>query len=207
MKYEIIKEHASKYKTKNEFRNNDTLAYDAARKRGILNDFFDNVRKYWEVDEAINELKKYKSKTDVYKNNRSLYNYSVKNKLFDCIDYLYTDKDDKKRCVYVYVDEINKVAYVGLTLNKEERHETHKTGQRHGYECKSSVFEYFKSINQEVPYPIYLEENLSGVESQKMEDNGVEACKLGNGGGHKVAKFSRKANNNALLCFTRRVFH
>ena len=135
-----------------------------------MNDFFDNVRKYWEVDEAINELKKYKSKTDVYKNNRSLYKYSKKNNLFIEVGIYNINKDNKKRCIYAYVDDINKVAYVGLTINKEERHETHKTGKRHGYDCKSSVYEYFKSINKEVPDPIYLEENLSGIESQKMED-------------------------------------
>ncbi len=145
--YDIIKEHASHYKTKNEFKKYDNLAYNAAIKRKIINDFFKDVHKHWTIETARNEIKKYKYKIDVYKNNRSLYNFCYKNGLFDEFGISNINKDDIKRCVYVYVDEENKVVYVGLTSNKKDRHNAHKTGKRNGKDSKSPVFEYFKRLS------------------------------------------------------------
>ena len=69
-----------------------------------------------------------------------------------------------------FIDEENKVAYVGLTANKEERHNSHKTGIFREKRTKSVVFDYFTIISKDVPDPIYLEEGLSLIDSQDKED-------------------------------------
>ena len=78
--------------------------------------------------------------------------------------------DQHNYCVYVYVDEDNKVAYVGLTVNKSQRHYSHSTGyNRNGKISRSPVYRYFQSIGRIVPNPIYLEERLTADEAREKE--------------------------------------
>ena len=58
----------------------------------------------------------------------------------------YTDK--RPRCVYGYFDEENMVAYIGLTVNKKQRHYSHKNGVFSSKSSKSPVYEYFTSQNK-----------------------------------------------------------
>ena len=49
-------------------------------------------------------------------------------------------------CVYGNIDEELKVAYIGLTVNKQLRHLTHSTGKFSTHkESKSPVYDYFSS--------------------------------------------------------------
>ena len=80
----------------------------------------------------------------------------------------YTDK--RPRCVYGYFDEENMVAYIGLTVNKKQRHYSHKNGVFSSKNSKSPVYEYFTSQNKDVPEPIYLADNLTIIEAQEKED-------------------------------------
>ena len=80
----------------------------------------------------------------------------------------YTDK--RPRCVYGYFDEENMVAYIGLTVNKKQRHYSHKNGVFSSKSSKSPVYEYFTSQNKDVPEPIYLADNLTIIEAQEKED-------------------------------------
>lgn len=70
-------------------------------------------------------------------------------------------KEEHNSTVYAYVDENNKVAYVGLTIDKNSRKKRHK------YEPNSAVRKYF---GKNIPEPIILKDGLTVLESQYYED-------------------------------------
>lgn len=70
-------------------------------------------------------------------------------------------KEEHNSTVYAYVDEDNKVAYVGLTIDKNSREKKHK------YEANSAVRKYF---GKNIPEPIILKDGLTILESQYYED-------------------------------------
>ena len=70
-------------------------------------------------------------------------------------------KEEHNSTVYAYIDENNKVAYVGLTIDINSRKKSHK------YEFNSAVRKYFGS---NIPEPITLKEGLTVLESQYYED-------------------------------------
>lgn len=111
-----------------------------------------------------------KSRSDFKKKHRHEYDESLQNGVIDEIDW-FIFNDGRDRCVYIYKDDENKVAYAGLTVDINERDKTHRTGYYHGIKKFSAVYEYFKSINKEVPKPIIIKDNLSIKESQKLEDD------------------------------------
>lgn len=124
-----------------------------------------NERTRWDKNGAFEISKKYTSKSSFKKGDYSAYKLCLKNGWFREMNWLLTkDKWNKGNCVYSYVDKENMVAYVGLTVNKAERHWSHKNKP-----C-SSVYKYFKKMNMEIPDPIYLEENLSKTDAQIKED-------------------------------------
>ncbi|MBQ7182027.1 MAG: GIY-YIG nuclease family protein [Bacteroidaceae bacterium] len=69
------------------------------------------------------------------------------------------DKHDSE--VYVYLDEDNKVAYVGLSIDVKNRKRSHK------YQQNSAVKKHF---GKNIPEPIILKENLTLDESTYWED-------------------------------------
>lgn len=159
-----------KYKSKREFKLNNPSAYRYALKNGLIDNLYDNVYITW-TPESVKELSlKCSTKKEFYENYSSAYQYACRYDLLKTFTWLMSKNDTIKRCIYVYIDEENKVAYVGLTSNKEERHISHSTGLYKGEPTYSAVFNYFKSINKNIPEPIYLKEDLSLVDAQKMED-------------------------------------
>lgn len=70
-------------------------------------------------------------------------------------------KEEHNSTVYAYVDENNKVAYVGLTIDKNSRKRSHKYGSN------SAVRKYF---GKNIPEPIILKDGLTVLESQYYED-------------------------------------
>lgn len=124
----------------------------------------------WDKDSVSNEAAKFDTLSDFKKNSPDAFEYAKLHHLIKSFDWLLKIKDDRPRCIYAYVDEDNKVAYIGLTVNKEERHNSHKTGIFRGRERHTVVYNYFTSIGKDVPDPIYLEENLSPIDAQDMED-------------------------------------
>lgn len=93
----------------------------------------------------------------------------------DKMDWLSKSTDNRPRCVYVYEDNENKVAYVGLTVDKKKRHEQHKTGMfSPNKTLNSPVYEYFSHIGKYVPEPKYLEDNLTIEKAQEMEKYWVD---------------------------------
>ena len=70
-------------------------------------------------------------------------------------------KEEHHSTVYAYIDENNKVAYIGLTIDKNSRRKRHK------YEPNSAVRKYF---GKNIPEPIILKDGLTVLESQYYED-------------------------------------
>ena len=124
-----------------------------------------------EKEDVFEISKQYQSKTQFKKYDRDAYNKAFKNGWLNDMNWLTNVKYNKQSyCVYVYIDEENSVAYVGLTVDKKRRHKEHKSGYFYNKKIKSPVFEYFTSVDKEVPEPIYLEENLTSIEAQERED-------------------------------------
>ena len=120
-------------------------------------------------DDVLQAAKDCKSRSEFKKVHRKEYEYALNNDILDEIDW-FIFNDGRNRCVYTYVDEENKVAYVGLTVNIEERDKSHRTGYYHGLKKFSAVYEYFTSINKDVPQPNIVKDNLSIPEAQELED-------------------------------------
>ena len=123
-----------------------------------------------EKDDVFEISKQYQSKTEFKKYDKEAYKKALENGWLYDMDWLTVKKYNKHSyCVYVYVDEENNVAYVGLTVDKNRRHKEHKSGYFYKRKVKSPVFEYFNSIGKDIPEPIYLEENLTSIEAQEKE--------------------------------------
>lgn len=170
---ELVIEESKKYKSQNEFVRKSQSAYNSARRNGWLGllNFEIPKRTFWSYESVIEESKKYNTKVGFMNNSGGAYKYAVKNNILKDMTWLISNgKDIRPRCVYAYIDEYNKVVYVGLTVNKIERHKDHLTGKHRGHFAYSAVYNYFKSINKNVPEPIYLEDGLTIIEAQDRED-------------------------------------
>lgn len=122
-------------------------------------------RTRWNKEEAIEISKKYSNKSSFKKGDYSAYKLCLKNNWFNEMPWILPkDKWNKGNYVYAYVDEKNKIAYVGLTANKQERDWAHK------HKTNSSVYKYFSKMNIKIPEPIYLESDLSKIEAQNKEN-------------------------------------
>lgn len=129
----------------------------------------------WTKESLLEESKKYKTRTEFARKSNSAYKYSLKYNLLNEMTWLSNHIDNRPRCVYVYEDLENKVAYIGLTVNKEERHIQHSTGYfSQNKSSNSPVYKYFSSIKKSVPNPKYLEDNLSIKEAQEKEKYWVD---------------------------------
>ena len=166
---ESVREEAGKYCSKKEFYRGNAGAYHYAERHHMLDDLFGKSF-HWDDESVRNEASKYETRTSFSKGSVGAYHYAVKHHMLDEFDWMIPNYSKQKRCIYVYIDEENKVAYVGLTCNKKQRHETHKTGLFKNKPCRSAVFNYFTTIGKDIPEPIYLEDDLSPESSQDRED-------------------------------------
>lgn len=177
IKENVIRE-SQKYKTRKDFKLNCCGAYQSAIRNGWIDEMDWLIRRkvkpnFWSVKEnVIQESKKYASRGEFHKKCNRAWRVAIDNGWIDEMDWLLPKEEcySSHNYVYAYVDEKNKVAYVGLTSNKERRHKEHTCGEYDGKRIKSAVNAYFSSINQEVPNPIYLEEGLSRSDAQIKED-------------------------------------
>lgn len=170
--YDTCKEEAKKYESRGSFQKNCVRAYNLALKKGWLDDYdwFEESKtgKKWDYDTCMQEAKKYKSRGEFQKGSNGAYSVALQNKWlndyewFDKIDNTYKHK--RGHCIYVYVWEKEKVAYVGLTHLKQQRHRTHMTKE------ESPVFRYSKDNGLPIPDPIYLEDKLAFEDAQNKED-------------------------------------
>ena len=127
----------------------------------------------WDKESIFNECRKYSTTRELAKNNAYLYRVVRQNKWFDQMDWM-TRKPSVYLYgyfVYVYVDDVNKVVYVGLTCDKKRRDQAHRSDKPYGKNKVSPVYDYFiNEIHIEIPEPIYLESNISREEALEKED-------------------------------------
>ena len=169
---EQVFEESKKYKTRTEFSINSKRAYLVAWKNKWLDEmiWLPLKVKKWNDELVIDESKKYTTRSEFEKGSGSAYYYARLHNLLDCMIWLKRPDEFNgfRYCVYAYIDECNKVAYVGLTKNKNDRHFTHS----HMIDEKklSPVYKYFTNIGKDVPTPKYLEDNISCDEAREKED-------------------------------------
>ena len=171
---------AEQFETKTEFREANKGAYNVAWKNGWLEemDWLDtSVREPYTKEEVLTIARHYTTKNDFRKAVPNVYNSAQKKGWLKDITWFVTAQkyDRHNYCIYVYTDEVNKVAYVGLTVDKKRRHYNHSTGyDKGGKVTKSPVYQYFQSICEPVPTPTYLEERLTASEAREKEDEWVK---------------------------------
>lgn len=177
IKENVLKE-ASKYLYKTDFEKYSYGAYKSAIKHKWINEseWMPNPNKCrckikWTKDAVFKESKKYHTRKEFKQHCDRAHRLAAKNGWIDEMEWLIPQENklDGGNCVYVYVDEQNKAAYVGLTSNKELRHYQHSSNTFNGKKIKSSVYNYFTNNNIQIPQPIYLEDNLSREKSQIKE--------------------------------------
>lgn len=118
----------------------------------------------------------YSSRVEFQKGDKSAYNKALKEGWLDSYTWLTTpvlntnDSESRVHIVYAYLDEENKVAYIGRTNNLQRRHRQHNNlmPKSHKYDV---VKTYFMSVGlmNKLPEPVILEEGLNMVESQEKE--------------------------------------
>ena len=121
---------------------------------------------YWTKETVLKVAHNYDNKNDFQKNEPTAYKWASEYELLDKMDWMKPKsfeerQDEHNSVVYVYVDEADKVAYVGLTIDNKVRKKRHK------YESNSAVRKYF---GKNIPEPFVLKDNLTILESQYYED-------------------------------------
>jgi len=123
-------------------------------------------RNYWTKERCIEEAAKYKLRSVFKAKSGGAYNASIKNGwLKEICSHMSISGNKFRRLVYVYEFE-NKVVYVGLTYNIEERDKKHK---RHN---KSGVFKYMNKtgLKPKLSYSDYIDVELAKkLEGEKIE--------------------------------------
>lgn len=164
----FIQEH--KCITYADFRHINEYAYNQAKKNGWLPELGliqDNPgKKFWTKKKVFEVARNYSNKTDFEEKEPAAYSWASEYKILDKFDWMkprnYDErKEEHNSTVYAYVDENDKVAYVGLTIDKNSRQKSHK------YSSNSAVRKYF---GKNIPEPISLKDGLTVLESQYYED-------------------------------------
>lgn len=152
---EKCQEEVLKYKTKKEFKENSTEAYNAARKNKWLNDISGHLlqlrknNNYWTKERCHEEALKYNHRTEFNKNSVTAYIKAHKEKWLDEIcSHMKILGNRSSKCIYSYEFSDNCV-YVGLTYNikdRQYRHENDKTSQVYKHIQKTSIKPIFKTL-------------------------------------------------------------
>lgn len=166
---------AKQYTNLKDFYTNEIGCYNYVKNKGILKEMTWLNRRYKVLthENVIEESKKYHSRGDFCNGSHSHYTYARRHNLLNDMLWLKpkTNKHTEGHYVYAYIDEQNKVAYIGQTMRPEERDNEHRK------ENKSAVFKYFNELKKEIPKPIYLETNLQDEQAQIQEDYWVQKYK------------------------------
>lgn len=165
----FIQEH--KCTTYADFRRINEYAYNQAKKNGWLSELGliqnNPGKKFWTKKKIFEVARNYSNKKDFQEKEPAAYSWASEYKILDKFNWMkprnYDErKEEHNSTVYAYVDENNKVAYVGLTIDKNSRKKSHK------YEPNSAVRKYF---GKNIPEPIILKDGLTVLESQYYEDH------------------------------------
>ena len=172
--------------------------------------------------------RQYSSRFEFQKGDKAAYNKALKEGWIESYTWLGVpvrkihDSLDRVHVVYAYLDEENKVAYIGRTNNIRKRHSQHNR-LSYKYKKYDVVKQYFISIGMldKLPDPFVVETGLTLIESQEKEDyyineyrsNGWKILNRGKTGanisstGSYVIKWTYdNCKDLALSCKTRKEF-
>lgn len=169
-------EEARKYKNKVEFQKYSGGAFHYACEKGLLSkyDWLEEIKKpngYWTKERCEEEARKYYTKGEFLKGCGAAHSAAVRNGWLDDYDWLVDQRmdiiKDRIDCVYVYIFEETKVAYVGRTLMRRQK----KRDKEHIFNLDNdNVARYAKKHHVPVPPMMILESNLTLEEGLDRED-------------------------------------
>lgn len=121
---------------------------------------------YWTIERVWKAAQECSSKGEFKEKYSTAYKWASYYGLLTQINWMKCPTYDEIRnlrdsYVYAYFDDINKVVYVGLTIDIQNRKSGHK------YQKNSAVSKYF---GENIPEPVILMENLTIDESTYYED-------------------------------------
>ena len=157
--YEECEEIAKKYNKRNDFHTNDRCCFDFSKKMGWYDSITKHIRtktpKHRTYEEVLNAAKQYKTRMEFKDNDMANYSYAVTHDwLDDVCSHMKPVGDLYKRCIYVY-ELPNKICYIGLTYNLEQRHTQHCNKK-----MLSAIRSYCEQNDIEMPKPKQLTEYL-----------------------------------------------
>lgn len=167
-------EESHKYNYRVEFCEGCYLAYITAKNNGWLGEMVwlkksrNNKKGYWENKENVfREARKYKYKSDFHRNSPSAYASARLHHWLEEMEFETKESKGDPRgpihIVYVYIDEINKYAYVGATNDINRRNWEHKSQKN------DPVYKHFNGNGLKIPAYKILLDGLTIVERRREE--------------------------------------
>ena len=179
--YEVCKELASHYNSRIEFQRECGGAYSQSSSKGWLSKFvFKEDKIKWTKEMILIECAKYKTKTNLFNNNKHAYDAYIRFKRKGLIsddeinwDIRIREQGDENariHSVYAYVFEDNYV-YVGRTMDPHKRDKQHRRPHHaHGRDNIGTVLKHSIESGIEIPPMTMLETDLNLQESCRQED-------------------------------------
>lgn len=175
--FEQFKETVKKYTTLQDFREHENSLYSAAKKHKWLDsDEFKSLMRfskpngYWTKERCAEKALMYNTISEFNKNEPSAYGSAWRNGwLSEITSHMKTpvipeEMYRQNHIIYVYKDEINHYAYVGLTNNIYVRHSSHCDKNK-----KDTLYRHFEKFNLEIPEPEIVYSDLTPHEAQEKE--------------------------------------
>lgn len=167
-------EESKKYNNRSDFCEGCHLAYITAKNNGWLNEMTwlkktrNSPKGYWEDKEKVlKEARKYKYKSEFRHKAPSAYKSALLHHWLGEMEFeTKVTKGDPRgpiHIIYVYIDEVNKYAYVGATNDMKRRDWEHKNQKN------DPVYKYFYGKSLKIPAYKILLDGLTIVERQREE--------------------------------------
>ncbi len=175
---EELAERAKKFKHRIDFYNQDRKAYDSAHARGLLDKICAHMERlvkpvgYWTKERCQKEAKKYKTKEEFRKGNKSAHGAAQKNGWLDEIcSHMEAQGNWFNRKIYAFTFS-DGYAYIGLTQDPEDRYKQHTSPQ----ERNTPVYKHLQKTGSTFEYKL-LTDWLPKVEAAKVEDEYIRKYK------------------------------
>ena len=188
-------EIAKRYNNRKKFKELDRTCFNYAKRMGWYDEITSHIpttpRKRRTYEEVVEAAKKYNTRMEFKNSDIANYSYAVSHGwLDDVCSHMKRIGDLFKRCIYSY-EFPNKVCYIGLTYNLNNRDKQHRSP-----EFFSTVRKYCENMGIEIPNPKMLTEYIPSDEASKKEGEVVamykglgwkclNVAKTGGLGGHK----------------------
>lgn len=167
-------EESKKYNNRSDFCEGCYFAYITAKNNGWLNEMTwlkktrNSPKGYWEDKEKVfKEARKYKYKSEFRHKAPSAYKSALLHHWLGEMEFeTKVSKGDPRgpiHIIYVYIDEVNKYAYVGATNDMKRRDWEHKNQKN------DPVYKYFYGKSLKIPAYKILLDGLTIVERQREE--------------------------------------